>query len=235
MTQIKAILTDIEGTTSSIDFVKTTLFPYAKEKLKTFLATEHTKPHIQAILQEVEQELDPSAKLNDITELLLHWIDTDQKKTPLKTLQGYIWEDGYKNGDFKAHLYPDTSHFLNKWAQRIPIYIYSSGSVKAQHLFFTHSKDGNLMPILSGFYDTTTGPKKNAESYEAIASDIRLNPDSILFLSDCKDEIKAASHAGFKTCLILRETLVTQLPNASYAHPYAQNFAQVDELFFVTP
>ncbi|MEO7691018.1 MAG: acireductone synthase [Sphingomonas sp.] len=195
----RAILTDIEGTTSSIAFVAETLFPYARERLPVFVAThpDETAP----ILAEVAA-MEPG----DPVATLTRWIDEDRKATPLKTLQGMIWADGYRERAFTGHIYPDAVAALRRWhAAGIALYVFSSGSVAAQKLLFRHSDAGDLTPLFSGYFDTTTGPKREAASYHAIADAIGLAANEILFLSDTSQEIAAAREAGLSALLIDRD------------------------------
>lgn len=195
MTIPKAILLDIEGTTSSIAFVAEMLFPYARKHLPAFVAAR--REELAPLLAEVPG--DPVATL-------LQWIDEDRKATPLKTLQGMIWEQGYADGELEGHVYPDTPEALRRWAAMgIPVYIYSSGSIAAQKLIFGHSIAGDLTPLLSGYFDTTSGPKRESASYTRIAQAIGLAPEDILFVSDIQQEIDAAQEAGLGALLIARE------------------------------
>ena len=194
----RAILTDIEGTTSSIAFVAETLFPYARERLPAFVAAH---PEAAApILAEVA-----ATEPGDPVATLTRWIDEDRKATPLKTLQGMIWESGYREGAFTGHIYDDAAAALRRWhAGGIALYVFSSGSIAAQKLLFGYSDAGDLKPLFSGYFDTTTGPKREAASYAAIAGAIGLGPQDILFLSDTPEEIAAARGAGMKALLIDR-------------------------------
>jgi enolase-phosphatase E1 len=194
----RAILTDIEGTTSSIAFVAETLFPYARARLPTFVAAH---PDAAApILAEVA-----AAEPGDPVATLTRWIDEDRKATPLKTLQGMIWADGYREGAFTGHIYADAVAALRRWHDAgIALYVFSSGSVAAQKLLFGHSDAGDLTPLFSGYFDTTTGPKRVAASYRAIAAAIGIAPDDVLFLSDTPEEIAAARDAGMLALLIDR-------------------------------
>lgn len=195
---MKAILTDIEGTTSSIAFVAETLFPYARARLAAYVAShpEQTAP----ILAEVA-----AAEPGDPVATLLRWIDADRKATPLKTLQGMIWADGYAAGDFTGHVYPDAVAGLQRWhGAGVKLYVFSSGSVAAQKLLFGHSDAGDLTPLVAGYFDTTTGPKREAAAYAKIAASIGLDPHEIVFLSDTREEIAAARAAGMDALLIDR-------------------------------
>ena len=203
---IRAILTDIEGTTSSIDFVKDVLFPYARKQLPAFVVTHADKPEVQHWLHETAREAGLiSATQQEVIDLLLRWIDDDSKATPLKALQGMIWEQGYRDGEFRAHVYPEVARKLQEWkAQGMDLYIYSSGSVAAQKLFFGYSEAGDLSRLFSGHFDTEVGAKREAESYRRIASTIGRPAGEILFLSDTVAELDAAQSAGMHTIQLAR-------------------------------
>lgn len=220
---IKAILTDIEGTTSSISFVKDVLFPYARARLPAFVRAHAEQPNIRALLDEVSAL--HGTPLNDEQTIaeLIRWIDEDRKATPLKALQGLIWEAGYRDGDYRGHIYPDAARKLKEWkAQGLALYVYSSGSVHAQKLLFAHTECGDLTPLFSGYFDTQVGAKQADESYQAIARHIGLPPIQLLFLSDIGAELDAAKSAGFTTCQLLREGATP-----SPAHPQAIDFDAV--------
>lgn len=201
---VGAIVTDIEGTTSSIAFVKDVLFPYARSRIRDFVVRR--QEDVASILNEVRQiQNNFSLSLVEIVELLEQWADEDRKIPPLKTLQGMIWADGYESGELKGHIYPDAAAALRAWRDAdIPLYVYSSGSIEAQHLIFRHSSLGDLTPLFSGYFDTRIGGKLEATSYARIASEIGLPPDRLLFLSDHGDEIAAATKSGWLTQLVDR-------------------------------
>ncbi len=203
---VDVVLTDIEGTIADIDFVRKVLFPYAREHLPGFVRQQAGKPEVAAQLDATAA--DAGLDRNDLEGLigqLLDWIDQDVKATPLKALQGMIWKTGYVNGDYTGHLYPDALEKLRSWHQSgIPLYVYSSGSVQAQMLYFQYSDFGDIRAWFKGFFDTTTGPKKAAESYRLIAASIGCEAGDILFLSDIVDELDAAGQAGLKTAQICR-------------------------------
>jgi enolase-phosphatase E1 len=192
----QAILLDIEGTTSSIAFVTEVLFPYARTHLRDFVAAHADA--VAPILAEVPGD-DPVATLLD-------WIDEDRKATPLKALQGMIWAQGYADGTLKGHVYPDTPQALKHWrGAGIPVHIYSSGSIAAQKLLFRNSVAGDLTPLLSGYFDTTSGQKRDAGSYARIAAALGLPPAAMLFVSDIRAELDAARAAGMQALLIARD------------------------------
>ncbi len=195
----KAILTDIEGTTSSISFVADILFPYARARLGSYCAAHPQE--VAPILAEV-QAIQPGDPIATMT----RWIDEDRKITPLKTLQGLIWDAGFREGAFRGHVYPDAVAGLRRWhAAGLKLYVFSSGSVAAQKLIFGFSEAGDLTPLFSGYFDTTTGPKREAVAYTRIAEAIGLAPGEVLFLSDVAAETDAAKAAGMQALLIDRE------------------------------
>ena len=222
----KAIVTDIEGTTSSIDFVKDVLFPFARKHLPAFIKSHANEPKVRHWLEQTAREADLANATDDqLIEQLITWIDSDRKATPLKALQGMIWKSGYESGAYRAHVYPEVSACLDQWQRDgIPIFVYSSGSVPAQKLFFRYSENGDLTPLLSGYFDTETGPKRVADSYRAIASQISLDPADIMFLSDVVEELDAAKNAGLRTTLIRRPPDACP-PQAS--HPCVADFTQI--------
>lgn len=227
---IKAILTDIEGTTSSISFVHDILFPYAYEKMPDFLASNWEKNAIKnAVLEVAKLENLVDYNCEQIVDILRTWIKLDRKIKPLKDLQGMIWEEGYKNGDYTSHIYPDAFEKLSYWhSQNIPIYIYSSGSIHAQKLFFSYSEYGNLLSLFSGFFDTTIGNKKEAKSYQNIVDKIQLKPEEIIFLSDVEEELNSALFTGLKTIWVIRDqTIFTQQKQVNLPHQIVNNFYQI--------
>ena len=203
---LAAIVTDIEGTTSSISFVHDVLFPYARANLTGFVAQHGQERDVRAELDAAKREAgDPAMSDDAVIAELQRGIDEDRKVTPLKALQGMIWAEGYRAGGFKGHVYDDADQALRRWhAAGKKLYVYSSGSVPAQKLIFGHTEFGDLTPLFSGYFDTTTGPKKEPESYRKIAEAIGSPAPRILFLSDSTDEITAARAAGMQTVQLRR-------------------------------
>lgn len=221
---VKAIVTDIEGTTSSLSFVKDVLFPYAREHLAAFVAAHGHEPAVRALLDDANREAGGGLADAGIVAQLERWIDADRKVTPLKSLQGLIWEAGYRNGDFRGHVYPDAATVLRAWHDRgLRLYVYSSGSVYAQKLLFGHSEAGDLTPLFSGYYDTHIGGKREAASYRAIAADIGLPASDILFLSDIVEELDAARAAGMQTVQLVRD----EDPDPQARHHQVRDFHTV--------
>lgn len=219
------ILTDIEGTTSAIAFVKETLFPFAAAELDAFLDARGTTPEVAAILAEVAA----AAPGEDPRAALRRWMAEDAKVTPLKTLQGLIWRAGYEDGRLKGHLWPDVAPCLRAWARAgLRLAVYSSGSVEAQKLLFGHSVAGDLVPLFAGFFDTRVGGKREAASYATIATGLNLPAGEVLFLSDVAEELDAAATAGLATCQLVRAADGTR---PSGRHPEAADFPAVARRF----
>lgn len=221
---IRAIVTDIEGTTSDIRFVHNVLFPYARERLAGFVtAQQHAEP-VKTILDNLRRETDaPAASTADLITTLFAFMDEDRKSTALKALQGIIWRDGYLNGDFTGHLYPDVLPALEKWkAQGIDLYVYSSGSVAAQKLLFGYSDEGDITHLFTGYFDTLVGAKREVQSYRNIAEHLGHAPGTILFLSDIHQELDAAEAAGLRTIQLVRG----DRDPASH-HPQVQRFDDI--------
>ncbi|KPM76625.1 acireductone synthase [Pseudoalteromonas sp. UCD-33C] len=220
---IKAILTDIEGTITRISFVKDVLFPYAAGQLPEFVKSHQTDPEVAAQIEAVKAHIEqPEADIDTVIKHLIHWIETDQKITPLKQLQGLIWQTGYESGDFTGHLYPDAYDFLQaqKHAGK-SLYVYSSGSVKAQHLIFEFSDYGDVRPLFSDYFDTKVGAKQQQSSYENIIAELPFDAAEVLFLSDVVAELDAAKAAGLVTLHLVRDGQAV-----SDAHPYINDFSE---------
>ena len=218
---INAILTDIEGTTTDIDFVHKTLFPYARERMTDFI---HSHPNELAVAEAAVALNVAADDLDAIAKGLIGWIDQDKKETSLKALQGLIWVQGYESGDFTGHLYPDAYEGLKRWHDSgKQLHIFSSGSVKAQKLLYGYSDFGDLTPLFSGYFDTTTGAKREAIAYERIGASIGLPASQILFLSDVVAELDAAKAAGMQTCLLMRG----ERPDGAERHSAVENFDRI--------
>ena len=224
---IKAILTDIEGTTTSLSFVKDVLFPYADRHMGAFIQNHAREPGVAALLADVCREPDASCQPDDVPALvqqLRGWIAADKKVSPLKSIQGLLWAHGYRQGDFTGHVYPDAAHYLRQWhAQGLHLYVYSSGSVHAQQLLFAYSDAGDLTPLFSGYFDTGIGHKQEAGSYRQIVAELGLPAGQILFLSDVAAELDAAALAGMQTYCLVRENQ----PLAGVHHRWATRFDDI--------
>jgi enolase-phosphatase E1 len=216
-----AVITDIEGTTTPIAFVRDTLFPYARARLATAIA----RPEAAEIVAEVAGMV-PG---RPVLETLLAWMDADAKVTPLKTLQGLIWDAGYADGSLKGALYPDVPPCLRRWSRAgLRLHVYSSGSVAAQRLLFGHSVEGDLTGLFAGFFDTKVGGKREPESYDRLCIGINVPTVEVLFLSDVEQELDAAATAGLRTCQLVRAEDGTV---ASDRHAKAVDFPEVARQF----
>lgn len=221
---IKAIITDIEGTTTDIHFVHKVLFPYSRERMADFVKANAANPVIAPVLQEIALGIGTNATQADVITQLIAWIDNDVKMGTLKTLQGYIWQKGFEEGAFTGHIYPDAYESLLKWHQAgIKLYIYSSGSVQAQQLLFGYSDFGDLRHLFSDYFDTAIGGKKEATSYLHILKSIKFDANEVLFLSDVVAELDAARDNGIKTQLLNRDGAAL---NAN-GHPVCTSFADI--------
>jgi enolase-phosphatase E1 len=222
---IAAIVTDIEGTTSSIDFVHHELFPYARREIAGFVRAHATEDAVRSALAEVDGLAGRTLSLDERIALLQQWSDEDRKATPLKSLQGMIWEVGYASGELRGHVYDDVPPALRRWhARGIRLAVYSSGSEQAQRLIFGHSTGGDLTPLFERYFDTRIGAKRDATSYQAIAEKLALPASQILFLSDVAAELDAARTAGFATCQLVRNERCVAAPG----HPHARDFDEAE-------
>jgi enolase-phosphatase E1 len=239
-TKIRAILLDIEGTTTPIDFVYRVLFPYAKSHAEEFVrrhggsrdVCEDLKALREQHAEDFAHGLNPPAleDSNDPTFFVayIHWlIDHDRKLTSLKSLQGKIWAEGYASGELRSQVFDDVSRALNRWREQDKlIAIFSSGSVLAQKLLFRHTQAGDLTSYLSDYFDTTMGSKTDPASYRKIAEATGLSPLQIIFISDVTKELDAATTAGFEALLCERPG---NHPQAQHNYKIVRSF---DELIF---
>lgn len=227
---MRAVLTDIEGTTTPLSFVLDVLFPYARRRLDAACASGDpgfAEP-LRLLREEYEAEKGSGSDLPDFGDgaPYAHWLmDRDRKSTALKMLQGMLWEEGYRSGELKGQVYPDVAAALRRWKERgIRARVFSSGSVLAQKLIFGHSDQGDLLTFFEGFHDTTTGPKQVASSYQSIAEAFALPTEQILFLSDVTAELDAARAAGMRTGFFIRPG---NRPADPDGHPAHQSFAEL--------
>lgn len=210
-----AVILDIEGTTTPIQFVHDVLFPYARARITEFFTLHAREPWMSVTLAQLAHEAHADADAGapqidphdpaSAPPYLLWQMDRDRKATTLKAIQGQIWDVGYADGALKGPVWPDVVDLLDALAAaQIPAYIYSSGSIAAQKLIFGHSDHGDLRDRLAGYFDTTTGPKKEASSYLAIAQAIHQPPHACLFATDNPDEARAATAAGMQVMVMTR-------------------------------
>jgi enolase-phosphatase E1 len=232
---IRALLVDIEGTTTPISFVHDVLFPYARANLRSFLTRRAAEAPVRKDLERLRAEhaaeagaasppkWPQEAALEPAVTYLEFLMDRDRKSTGLKALQGRIWEEGYGSGRLRGEVYPDVPPAFERWrGQGRRIAIFSSGSVLAQKLLFATVPAGDLTLAIDGFFDTTTGPKREPGSYRRITEALGLPPTEVLFLSDVTEELDAARVAGLETALCVRAA-----PPPASAHPIVTDFTAV--------
>lgn len=213
--QAQGVLLDIEGTTSSISFVYDQMFPFVRDTLDRFLSENWASPALPACLDMLAGDVDqdpktwlsgtPEEQQQTVAKAVIGLMDADVKATGLKELQGMIWKSGFNTGQLVAHLFDDVAACIQAWkASGLDVRIYSSGSIAAQKLFFGHSVAGDLLDQFNGHYDTTSGSKREAESYRTISQQFDCEPGAIVFISDVVEELAAAKEAGLQTALSVR-------------------------------
>jgi enolase-phosphatase E1 len=225
---VKAALLDIEGTIGDIAFVRDVLFPFARARLADVLKARWSDDEVFGTVEGAREATGLALETpREAAAQFLAWMDEDKKITPLKALQGIIWRDGYRDGALKAHLYPDAIDAIRAWpAKGVKVYIYSSGSIEAQKLYAQYSVAGDLTSLISGYFDTTTGPKGEAASYTKIAAAIGVKPADVVFFSDAPAETTAAEQAGMKAYRIDRKQ-APSYEGKDGATPVIGSFARV--------
>lgn len=213
MSQPKFILTDIEGTTTSVSFVYEVLFPYFRENIHKTIELKELKSVQEVFSQTIEWVKDTENRTistpSEIIEVLNQWSQEDKKITPLKTLQGILWEEAYTSGTIQGHVYDDVAPALKRWKEKgIQLGVFSSGSIAAQKLIFGYSVAGDLTPYFSAYFDTSTGGKREAATYQLIAEKLGILASEILFLSDITEELQAAASAGLQTIQLVRDETI---------------------------
>ncbi|WP_327136764.1 acireductone synthase [Streptomyces sp. NBC_01340] len=204
---VDAVVLDIEGTTSATGFVVDVLYPYSRSRFGALLSERSGDPAVARATAQVRELIaEPDADAARVEKALNDWLDEDRKATPLKTLQGIIWSEGFARGDLVSHFYEDVVPALRAWhAAGVRLHVYSSGSVAAQRAWFRSSPEGDLLPLVEGLYDTeNAGPKQEPESYATIAAALASTPDRLLFLSDRPGELDAARAVGWRTVGVRR-------------------------------
>lgn len=229
------ILLDIEGTTSSISYVFDVMFPFVRSELKGFLSAHWDNEPVQSAIDQMASDAQATRQqwlgedMNEqdaVAHQVIELMDGDSKTTGLKNLQGQIWKSGFESGQLVGHLFEDVAPALHEWNEsNHRVFIYSSGSIAAQKLYFGHSQAGDLLPLIENHFDTTIGAKKETSSYQAIADSISCLPGQILFVSDVLAELDAAAAAGLQTAHSMRPG---NDPSQSDHHPVITSFAEID-------
>jgi enolase-phosphatase E1 len=239
--QVRILLLDIEGTTTPIEFVYQTLFPYVVDKMDTFLHEHSRESEVSSLIQQLhmQNQLDErlgvrpppwtdesgEARLRSCIAYCRWQMARDSKSTPLKSLQGKIWQEGYTRGQLHGQVYSDVPPAFTRWRlQKREICIYSSGSVLAQQLLFRTVSSGDLTRQIAAYFDTNVGPKAEAGSYRKIAESLAQDPYYFLFISDAAKEVGAASDAGMQAIICNRDI------RSSLSHegkPFIRSFDEV--------
>jgi len=239
---IRCFLLDIEGTVTSLSFVHDILFPYARIRVREFLKRnleqEAVKPDISGLQDEHAADLSagrnpPALRAGKGVEQVesltayVHWLmDQDRKSTALKSLQGKIWKEGYERGDLRAEVFSDVLPAFQRWRKAgAEIAIFSSGSVLAQKMLFAHATAGDLTGHIAAWFDTNIGPKLDSKSYEKIATQLKLNPCEILFVSDSVDELNAAQSSSMQTCFSVRPG--NKVEERAVSHQRIESFDEI--------
>lgn len=235
--QVQAIVVDIEGTVSSIQFVHEVMFPFASGAAERFLHDRWEDAEVQQAIDQMAKdwsgttsfsspldggkwrwnpEVPASSQPTAVAQWVRQLIADDSKTTGLKQLQGMIWKDGFHAGLLTAPLFSDVPPALQRWSdQGVQLAVYSSGSIAAQKLFFQHTSSGNLLSLFSNHFDTTTGGKRSSSSYRTIAERLQRDPSQLLFLSDVHEELTAAKEAGWQAVAVVRPGNAPLPPNCS--------------------
>jgi 2,3-diketo-5-methylthio-1-phosphopentane phosphatase len=215
----RAIVLDIEGTTTPIAFVHEVLFPYARRSLATYLSEYARHEDGRRLIASFRDEWradqakgEPvpagpggSDEVGAVVRYAEWLMDRDRKSPALKELQGQIWARGYAAGELRGDVFSDVPKAFGLWNQHgIDVAIYSSGSVLAQKLLFGSNNECDLTPLIKAYFDTGVGAKTSVESYVRIAAELKHDPPQILFVSDMARELAAARGAGFQVALSLR-------------------------------
>jgi len=198
------VLLDIEGTIASQPYVTAVLYSYLRDNLPCYVAARRDDPVVQEILRDTQALAGDD---RDPVETLLGWLAEDRKAPPLKKIQGMVWVDGFETGRLKGHMYDDALAALKRWhAAGVPLWIFSSGSVLSQTLFFANQPvpTGDIRFLFSGHFDTDVGAKVETPSYGRIAAAIGVAPERLLFFSDNPRELVAAAAAGLPVVHVVR-------------------------------
>lgn len=223
---VRAILLDVEGTTTPIAFVQETLFPYIRDNVEQYLRAHWEEEECQRDVGLLRQQAQEDSGLDGAVPIPLesgsgdeeleriiravvdnvHWqMALDRKTTALKQLQGHMWRAAYATGLVKGEIFEDVVPAIRKWREAgMKVYIYSSGSVEAQKLLFGYSTEGDILELFDGHFDTKIGPKVESESYRRIAASIGCDTNNILFLTDVPREANAAEEADTHVAVVIR-------------------------------
>ncbi|MFE4263632.1 acireductone synthase [Streptomyces sp. NPDC056883] len=226
---VESVVLDIEGTTSATGFVLDVLYPYSRSAFGALLTQRATEPEVRRAVGRIRDLIgEPDADAARIEAVLGSWLDEDRKVTPLKSLQGIVWAEGFAAGELVSHFYDDVVPALRRWrAAGVRLHVYSSGSVAAQRAWFGHTPEGDLLSLIEGMFDTENpGPKQEADSYRAITRAVGTSAGRTLFLSDRTAELNAARSAGWLTTGLRREGEPYALEDDG-GHPSVSTFTEI--------
>lgn len=226
-----AIVTDLDGTTSSIRFVKDVLFVYAEQFLPDFIRQNRNERDVARPLRSLSEKT--GIEVHDtegLIEQMQQWLREEKPVTELQSLLGLVWEKGYSEGEFQSHVYADVPGCLRKWLdQDINLYVFAPSSEKAQRLFFRYSSQGDLRLLFAGYFDNRLGPRRRSDTYRRMAESVALDPGQMLFISDTEQELDAAAEAGFHTLRMVRREELDKGPSEVHsAHPAVASFEDID-------
>jgi enolase-phosphatase E1 len=242
--RVRALVLDVEGTTTPVSFVYDVLFPYARRRLDAYLAARAGSAELADVASMLAEEWSADVARGDLENTrtptaddpasmagYLTWLlDRDRKSPALKLLQGRIWQEGYIGGDLRGQLYDDVPPAFARWSSAgVTLAIYSSGSVLAQRLLFANSDKGDLTPAIARYFDTAVGAKIAADSYARIAGSLGVAPAEIAFISDVDGELAAARDAGLRVAMCVRPG---NAATSSRIAPTVHSFDEIDELVF---
>lgn len=236
------LILDVEGTLVPTAYVHTTLFGHARTGLRGWLDRHADTPVGRDAVAAVRRcaGLPTTADLDDVLAVLLAWTDEDRKEPALKTIQGFVWQDGYARGELRTPLFPDVAPALRRWrAAGHRLGVFSSGSVLAQRTVFSHTDAGDLRDLFDQHFDPAgVGPKRTPEAYHgiraALAGSAPPTDDQAtappVFLSDVPAELDAARAAGWQTVGVAR----SGEPNADADFGTHRVLRRLDDLAGVT-
>jgi enolase-phosphatase E1 len=209
MVTARYLVVDLEGTTSAAGFILGDLYDYARPRLAAWIDDHAADPAVaEARAQVVRDASLPSGASTDAVVAVLHdWMERDVKATPLKTIQGQIWAEGFARDEISSHFFGDVIPKLRAWHEHgVGLAVFSSGSVASQVPWFRHSPDGDLTGLITDYFDTVkAGPKKEAASYERIAAALGVGAGELVFFTDNPGEVAAALEAGWQVVAFSRE------------------------------
>lgn len=222
------VVLDIEGTTSEAGFILGDLYDYARPRLNEVLGRDDETVRTARAAAVAETGLPADATDAEVADALRDLMASDVKSTPLKTLQGILWAEGFAAGEITSQFFDDVPPRLFAWRDAgIRLVSYSSGSIASQVPWYRHAPQGDLTPLIENWFDTVNaGPKKDAASYATIAAALGAEPGRILFLTDHPDEVTAALEAGWQVVALDRPG--EPWHGSTFASPAVSSFDEIE-------